>query len=49
MILTLNIVTCRPKAGIVEPDETSIVRQRHGKHFPTETKRDNVVTRAPDS
>jgi hypothetical protein len=51
VMLQLNdIVTWRPKAGIVEPQETSIARQRLGKHVPAETnQRDNAVARAADS
>jgi hypothetical protein len=29
----INIVTCRMKAGISDPEITHIARQRHGKHF----------------
>jgi hypothetical protein len=30
-------VACRLKAGIMEPEETSITRQRLGKYFPAAT------------
>jgi hypothetical protein len=44
------IVTWRLKAEIVEPEETSLARQRLGKHVPSETKqRDNAVARAAAS
>jgi hypothetical protein len=34
--LGMYIVTCRLKAGIVEPEEMSIARQRLDKHVPAE-------------
>jgi hypothetical protein len=36
--ICINAVTLRLKAGIVEPDETSIAKQRLSKHVPAEMK-----------
>jgi hypothetical protein len=37
VIAAVNIVTWRLKAGIVKPEQTTIARQRLGKHIPAAT------------
>jgi hypothetical protein len=42
-IVEMYIVTWRLRAGIVEPEETSITRQMLGKHLSATTPTDGII------
>jgi hypothetical protein len=42
-------VTCRLKAGIVEPEEPAVDRQRLGKNIPAPTNRNAVIKELLDA